>query len=63
MINIADQIINSLNNPNPTSIGIIYTYSIFNGIFNGTINTYQSYPQYNVGQTYIPVIVLEPEEG
>ena len=59
MINIADQIINSPNNPNPTSGGVIYTYSIF----EGTINTYQTYPQYNVGQTYIPLIVLESKKG
>jgi archaellum component FlaC len=59
MINIADQIINSPNNPNPTSEGAIYTYSIF----EGTINTYQNYPQYNVGQTYIPLIVLESKKG
>jgi len=59
MINIADQIINSPNNPNPTSGGVIYTYSIF----DGTISTYQNYPQYNVGQTYIPLIVLESKKG
>ena len=59
MISIADQIINSPGNPNPTSSGIIYTYSIF----NGTVSTYQNYTEYNVGQKYIPVIVLEPEEG
>jgi len=59
MINIADQIINSPDNPNPTSGGIIYTFSIF----NGTKSIYQNYTEYNVGQTYMPVIVLEPEEG
>jgi hypothetical protein len=59
MINIADQIINSPGNPNPTSEGTIYTYSIF----NGTKSIYQNYTEYNVGQIYMPVIVLEPEEG
>ncbi|EOD42262.1 putative archaeal coiled-coil protein [Candidatus Nanobsidianus stetteri] len=59
MISIADQIINSPGNQNPTSKGIIYTYSIF----NGSVSTYQNYPEYIVGQTYIPLIVLEPEEG
>jgi len=59
MISIADQIINSPGNPNPTSEGLIYTYSIF----NGTKSIYQNYTEYNVGQIYIPVIVLEPEEG
>jgi hypothetical protein len=60
MINIADQIINSPGNPNPTSEGTIYTYSIF----NGTKSIYQNYyTEYNVGPIYFPVIVLEPEEG
>jgi hypothetical protein len=61
MINIADQIINSPGNQNPTSEGIIYTYSIFQGSL--TINTNQGYPQYNVGQTYIPLIVLQSGQG
>jgi hypothetical protein len=59
MINIADEIINSPNNQNPTASGIIDTYSIF----KGTMSTYQTYPQYNVGQTYIPLIVLKPQQG
>ena len=61
MINIADQIINSPGNQNPTSSGIIYTYSIFQGSL--TININQGYPQYNVGQTYIPLIVLQSGQG
>jgi len=61
MINIADQIINSPGNQNPTSEGIIYTYSIFQGSL--TINTNQGYPQYNVGQTYIPLIVSQSGQG
>lgn len=61
MINIADQIINSPGNQNPTSSGIIYTYSIFQGPL--TINTNQGYPQYNVGSTYIPLIVLQSGQG
>jgi hypothetical protein len=59
MINIADQIINSPGNPNPTSEGIIYTFSIF----DGTISTYQNYTEYIVGGKYIPIIVLKPKEG
>jgi hypothetical protein len=59
MVNIADEIINSPNNQNPTASGIIDTYSIF----KGTMSTYQTYPQYNVGQTYIPLIVLKPQQG
>jgi len=61
MINIADQIINSPGNSNPTGSGYIDTYSIFNGTL--TINTNQDYPQYNVGQTYIPLIVLKSGQG
>jgi archaellum component FlaC len=61
MINIADDIINSPGNQNPTSSGIIYTYSIFQGSL--TINTNQGYPQYNVGSTYIPLIVLQSGQG
>ena len=61
MMNIADQIINSPGNQNPTSSGIIYTYSIFRGSL--TININQGYPQYNVGQTYIPLIVLQSGQG
>jgi len=59
MINIADMIIKSPNNPNPTSTGAIYTYSIF----KGTMDTYNGYPKYNVGQTYISLIVLESKKG
>ena len=61
MINIADQIINSPGNQNPTSEGNIYTYSIFQGSL--TINTNQGFPQYNVGKTYIPLIVLQSGQG
>ena len=61
MINIADKIINSPGNSNPTGSGYIDTYSIFNGTL--TINTNQDYPQYNVGQTYIPLIVLKSGQG
>jgi len=61
MINIADQIINSPGNQNPTGSGYIDTYSIFQGTL--TINTNQGYPQYNVGQTYIPLIVLKSGQG
>jgi len=61
MINIADQIINSSGNQNPTGSGYIDTYSIFNGTL--TINTNQGYPQYNVGQIYIPLIVLKSGQG
>jgi hypothetical protein len=60
MINIADQIINSPGNQNPTSEGIVYTYSITSQL---PITTYQNYPQFNVGPTYIPIIVLESEKG
>ena len=64
MINIADQIINSSNNPNPTNSGAIYTYDIFNatsvGVYN---NTSEYFPEYNVGQTYIPLIVLKSGQG
>jgi gas vesicle protein len=60
MINIADQIINSPGNQNPTSEGIVYTYSITSQV---PITTYQNYPQFNVGPTYIPIIVLESEKG
>jgi len=59
MINITDQIINSPNNQNPTHSGIIDTYSIF----SGTISGYGRYAQYNVGNVYIPLIVLKPEQG
>ena len=58
MINIADQIINSPNNQNPTHSGIIDTYSIF----SGTISGYGGYAQYNVGNIY-PLIVLKPQQG
>ena len=61
MINIADQIINSSGNQNPTSSGYIDTYSIFQGTL--TINANQDYPQYNVGQTYVPIIVLKSGQG
>jgi hypothetical protein len=60
MINIADQIINSPNNPNPTNSGAIYTYDIFS--VNST-GAYQGFPEYNVGQTYIPLIVLKSGQG
>lgn len=60
MINIADQIINSPGNQNPTSEGIVYTYSITSQL---PITTYQNYPQFNVGPTYISIIVLESEKG
>jgi hypothetical protein len=60
MINIADQIINSPGNQNPTSEGIVYTYSITSQV---PITTYQNYPQFNVESTYIPIIVLESEKG
>ena len=58
MINIADQIINSPDNQNPTHSGIIDTYSIF----SGTISGYGGYAQYNVGNIY-PLIVLKPQQG
>jgi hypothetical protein len=59
MINIADQILKTPGNQNPTSSGIIYTYSIF----DGTKSTYQNFIEYIVGQTYMPFIVLKPEKG
>jgi hypothetical protein len=60
MINIADQIINSPGNQNPTSSGYIDTYDIFS--VNST-GAYQGFPEYNVGQTYIPLIVLQSGQG
>ncbi|MFP3167297.1 MAG: hypothetical protein RXQ68_02640 [Candidatus Nanopusillus sp.] len=63
MINIADQVINSINNPNPTSTGLINTYSIFNGTISVYTGTSTPYPEYNVGQTYIPIIVLQSGQG
>ena len=63
MINIADQIINSLGNSNPTSSGYIDTYSIFNGTMSVYQNYSNYYPEYNVGQTYIPLIVLQSSQG
>ena len=60
MINIADQIINNPGNQNPTSSGYIDTYDIFS--VNST-GAYQGFPEYNVGQTYIPLIVLQSGQG
>ena len=60
MINIADQIINSPGNQNPTSSGYIDTYDIFS--VNST-GAYQGFPEYNVGQIYIPLIVLQSGQG
>jgi len=63
MINIADQIIDSPHNADPTSSGIIYTYSIF----RGNMSVYQDgsnyYPEYIIRKTYIPVIVLQSGQG
>jgi transcription initiation factor TFIID TATA-box-binding protein len=63
MINIADQIINSPGNPNPTNSGYIDTYSIFNGTMSVYQNYSNYYPEYIVGQTYIPLIVLQSGQG
>jgi hypothetical protein len=59
MVSIADQIINSPNNYNPSSSGYIDTYSIF----SGNMSAYQNYTEYNVGSTYIPLIVLQSSQG
>ena len=63
MVSIADQIINSPNNYNPSSSGYIDTYSIFNGTIGVYTNPSGSYAEYNVGQTYIPLIVLQSGQG
>jgi len=56
-VKIADQTIGSSNNQNPTSTGYIYVISIFKGAVN------QNSPQYNVGNVYIPIVELVPEQG
>jgi hypothetical protein len=63
MINIADQSINSPYNADPTSSGVIYTYSIFRGNMSVYLNDSNYYPEYIVGKTYIPLIVLQSQQG